>query len=202
MIEAFPLYWPDGRVRTPNYKRERAKFDATFARARDNAMLEVKRLLGGTYQVDRANVVLSTNIALRRDGLPLANQRQPEDPGVALYFDYKGKQVCFACDRWHKVEENMQAIAKTIDALRGIERWGTGDMVEAAFRGYTALPSAVQAKTWREVMGYVPGERPDAESLRARYRKLAMDRHPDRGGSNDKMAELNSAYEQAQKELK
>ena len=34
-----------------------------------------------------------------------------------------------------------------------------------------------------------------AEVLRARYRELAMERHPDRGGSAEKMRELNDAYE-------
>ena len=31
--------------------------------------------------------------------------------------------------------------------------------------------------------------------MRTRYRELAMERHPDRGGSVEKMRELNDAYE-------
>ena len=95
----------------------------------------------------------------------------------------------------------MQAIAKTIDALRGIARWGTGDMVEAAFRGYVALPSAVSVKSWREVLGFVQSEYPAPEFLRSRYRELSMRHHPDRGGSHDAMSALNNAYEAAQKEI-
>jgi hypothetical protein len=49
--------------------------------------------------------------------------------------------MCFACDRWDSVADNVQAIRKTIEALRGIERWGTGDMVQRAFAGFVALPS-------------------------------------------------------------
>lgn len=86
------------------------------------------------------NAVVSTNVALRRDGLPLASAKRVDDPGVAVYFLYKGKQTCFACDRWDKVEDNIYAVAKTIDAMRGIARWGTGDMLDAAFNGFTALP--------------------------------------------------------------
>ena len=143
--EAFPLSWPAGRKRTQY--RERAKFDTTFARARDNIVREVG-LLAGRYGPD-PQIVISTNIALRRDGLPLASQRQPDDPGVAVYFLYKKRQMSFACDRWEKIEHNMQAIAKTIEALRGIARWGTGDMLEAAFTGFTALPAPTAAGTKR-----------------------------------------------------
>jgi hypothetical protein len=129
---AFPLQWPSGRPRTEHWRREQAKFDVTFARARDNIVAEIGRLAG---RYPDPQIVISTNIALRRDGLPLANQRQPDDPGVAVYFLYKKRAVAFACDRWVKIEHNMQAIAKTIEALRGIARWGTGDMLAAAFTG-------------------------------------------------------------------
>lgn len=122
--EAYPLSWPAGRARTERWRRERAKFDVTFARARDNIIAEIGRLAG---RYPDPQVVISTNIALRRDGLPLAGQRQPDDHGVAVYFLYKKRQMSFACDRWEKIEHNMQAIAKTIEALRGIARWGTGD---------------------------------------------------------------------------
>jgi hypothetical protein len=38
--------------------------------------------------------------------------------------------MCLACDRWDKVQDNIYAIAMTIEPLRGIERWGSGSMVE------------------------------------------------------------------------
>lgn len=201
MIEAYPLYWPEGRPKMPSYQREAARFDTTFARARDNVVREVELLCGKTYYANsKANLIVSTNIALRRDGLPLANQRQPDDVGVAVYFHYKNAQVCFACDRWKKIEDNMQAIAKTIEALRGIARWGTGDMMEAAFKGFTALP-APAAGGWRQVLGFAGGESVNSDVLRARYRKLASDRHPDKGGSDAAMSALNVALAQAQAEI-
>jgi hypothetical protein len=42
MIEAYPLYWPGHRKRTERYRRERSKFEASFARARDEACREVE----------------------------------------------------------------------------------------------------------------------------------------------------------------
>jgi hypothetical protein len=201
--DAFPLQWPAGRPRTERWRRERAKFDVTFTRARDNIVAEVGRLAG---RYPDPQVVISTNIALRRDGLPLANQRQPDDPGVAVYFLYKKRQMSFACDRWEKIEHNMQAIAKTVEALRGIARWGTGDMLEAAFSGFTALPpppaagpGAVAAKRhWRDVFGTGVRSRDQLQDV---YRRLAAAYHPDRGGDVAKMAELNAARVDALKEL-
>lgn len=198
--EAYPLQWPTGRPRTERWRRERAKFEVTFARARDNIVAEVGRLAG---RYPDPAIVISTNIALRRDGLPLANQRQPDDPGVAVYFIYKKRQMSFACDRWEKIEHNMQAIAKTIEALRGIARWGTGDMLEAAFTGFSALPppssTSNAPRTWRDVFGTGVTTRAQLTEI---YRRLASAHHPDRGGDPAKMSELNQARDEALKDLR
>jgi hypothetical protein len=198
--EAYPLQWPTGRTRTERWRRERAKFDVTFARARDNIVAEVGRLAG---RYPDPAIVISTNIAPRRDGLPLANQRQPDDPGVVVYFTYKKRQMSFACDRWEKIEHNMQAISKTIEALRGIARWGTGDMLEAAFTGFSALPPPAQStaagpRSWRDVFGTGITNRAQLSEI---YRRLASAHHPDRGGDPSKMSELNQARDAAQREL-
>ncbi len=200
--EAYPLQWPEGRRRTERWHREAARFDVSFARARDNIVAEIGRLAG---RYPDPQIVISTNIALRRDGLPLAGQRAPDDPGVAVYFLYKKRQMSFACDRWLKIEHNMQAIAKTIEALRGIARWGTGDMLEAAFTGFTALPpppaagpGAPAKRHWRDVFGTGVRTRDELTDV---YRRMAGAFHPDRGGDPAKMAELNRAREEAIKDI-
>jgi hypothetical protein len=191
--EAYPLYWPAGRPRTPGHRRQRSKFETTFARARDDLFRELK-LLGATLPV------LSTNVSLRRDGLPLAGQRQPEDPGVAVYFTRNKRQVCFACDRWTTVEDNVWAVCKTIDALRGIARWGTGDMIDAAFTGFQALPdrpgsaNGQSSRPWWDVLGTNPEV--DRYFVESRYAALAREHHPDRGGDPAKMAEVNAAMDE------
>lgn len=198
MTTAHPLHWPEGRKRTGHYSRETARFDVTFARARDDIAREVYLLTGHSMRYPgNTNLVISTNVALRQDGLPLANQRKPDDPGVAVYFTYKGKQRCFACDRWNRIEDNMRAISKTIEAIRGISRWGTGDMLEAAFTGFTALPAPGKATSWRDVLGQVH----TLDAARQAYRMAASQAHPDKGGTNEQMARVNRAWEDAQKEL-
>lgn len=139
------------------------------------------RMLGGT------NLILSTNHPVRLDGMPYA-KATVFDSGVAVYFDYKKKPVCFACDRWDSVQDNMRAIAKTIEALRGIDRWGTGDMLEQAFTGFTALPAPEQ---WWQVLGVTSAA--GSDEINEAYRRLAMEHHPDRGGDEQHMARINYA---------
>lgn len=191
LATSFPLYWPTGRPRTSF--RQRSKFKVTsFARVRDELLHQLELMRA-------KKVVLSTNIELRRDGLPLAGQTRPRDPGVAVFFEYKERAVAFACDRWDRIEDNMQAIRHTIDALRGIARWGTGDMVDAAFAGFAALPAYIPPEPWRDVLGLsLLCTLAEAESA---YRHLSLLHHPDRGGTEEQMSRLNGAIERARKDL-
>lgn len=194
-IESYPLHWPTGKPRTR--RPERARFQTTIGRARDAIFYEI-RLMGGK------NIILSTNQKLRLDGLQYANGPRMEDEGAAVYFDYDGNQVCFACDRWDLLQDNLQAIAKTIEALRGVERWGTGDMVKAAFRGFAALPPPMEMsekRHWGIVLDLDPNNA-DSEMIKTAYRRKCKIYHPDSGEipDSDKMAELNRAYDEAKKD--
>ena len=196
--EAYPLCWPEGRPRTESYRRGNARFDTSFAHARNTVVHQIEMLTGKSERMRReANIVISTNIALRRNGLPLAGQRSPDDVGVAVYFTYKKRQMCFACDRWRQIEDNMQAIAKTIEALRGVARWGTGDMMEAAFQGFTALPApAMSELSWITVLGFNESGKITVDELREKWKRLRSLHHPDHGGKSQKFSEIKAAYEQ------
>lgn len=184
MAEAFPLHWPQGWPRTKNPKLSR--FDVTLANTRDGLFAEIARL-GGRY------VVLSSNVPLRLDGLPYANRAEPTDSGVAVYFERKGKQMVFACDQWNRVRDNIRAIEKTIEAMRGIERWGASDMLERAFSAFEALPPPGEPakREWWDILG-IPRQS-TADDVKAAYRAKASKAHPDAGGSHDEMAALNAA---------
>ena len=184
---AFPLQWPAGWPRTK--RRARSQFTCTMAAARDALMAELARM-GARY------IVLSTNVALRQDGLPYANQREPDDPGVAVYFMWQGKQMTFACDRWDYVRDNVRAIQKTVEALRGIERWGASDMMQRAFSAFEALPAPEQ---WWQVLGVA--ERASRDDITRAYRDAAMKAHPDQGGTTAAMARLNAARDQGMRAI-
>lgn len=189
---ASPLRWPQGKQRTPPRKRKPAKFKLSLVDARDDLLAELRRL-GARY------VVLSSDLEVRKDGLPYASQRAPTDTGVAVYFNLDKEQYVFACDRWDLVEDNVRAIGKTIEALRGIRRWGSGDMLRQAFRGFKQL---APASDWRSVFGLSDVEHTIAVStVRILHRKMALKAHPDRGGTNEAMANLNAALAAAEEEL-
>lgn len=130
----FPLDWPAGWPRTPTYKRQGGNFKMTRGRAITELADEIRQL-GGKW------MIISTNLPVRLDGLPYADARLVHnDPGVAVYFTLKERNVVFACDRYSHVDANIRAIGLTVAAIRGVERWGTTGMLERAFTGFAALP--------------------------------------------------------------
>lgn len=203
-VTAHPLSWPTGWPRTPPARREPSRFyrkTANSARARKPTMSEaVNDLLGELrrLRVDQRDVVISSNVSVRQDGLPRSGQRAPDDPGVAVYFRLKGEPRVLACDRWTDVGSNLRAITKHIEAVRGQERWGVGTL-EQAFRGYAALPSGDETKPWWVVLGF--RERPNLEEARKRTRDLYHKHHPDKGGDARVFSEVVQAWNQAKKEL-
>lgn len=189
---SFPLCWPAGRTLVPPRLRDKSNFRTMPDQARRGLEHELDLLGAG-------NVVISTNVPLRKDGRPYAKGYRLDDEAVAVYFTYYGKSMCFACDRWQQLGENMHGIAKTIEALRGIARWGTGDMLERAFTGFAALaaPSASTQRTWREVLSCNDESTPGY--ILAAYRQLRSRFHPDRKdtGNIDMFDEVQKAYDQA-----
>jgi len=121
----------------------------------------------------------------------------PRDPGVVAYCTRNGLAIAIPCDRWNSVAGNLRAIAKSIEALRGLDRWGAKQMLHRMFSGLVALPPP---EAWRAVLGLPPGvSLADAEEA---HKRLARAAHPDKpGGSHDAMARLNSAIEHARKEF-
>lgn len=184
---AFPLSWPVGWKRTKT--RLFSRFDQpSVAKGRDHLIAELGRMGVPDYRV-----VISSNIPLRRDGLPYSNQKEPDDTGVAVYFKIDGIPKALACDKWRTVGENLWAIAKTVEATRGIERWGSVTM-EQAFAGYTALPQKTE-DSWPDVLG-VPQTASMDEILSA-YRTKAKTTHPDIGGSQEAFTRVQRAFENA-----
>lgn len=203
MTEAYPLAWPAGRPRTPAGQRRRTQFKTrregngwlksiTVAVARERLSRELERL-GARY------TVLSTNMELRLDGQPRSDRAEPSDPGVALYFRLGDKPHCMPCDKWDTVGGNIAAIAGHIEALRAIERYGVQSL-EEAFSGFVALPEPGN-RPWRDVLE-CRNQAVTLDLVEAMYRRLARERHPDLGGSDEMMAELNAAIESARADLK
>jgi hypothetical protein len=213
MTEAYPLQWPDGWPRTRSDLREdsRLRFKSHRRYSGDGSEpaparavsfdVARKKLCEELDRLGASGVVISTNLPLRSDGLPRADatRYRIEDPGVAVYFTLKKRQMVMACDRYDAPSANLRSVGLAIEAMRQLERHGGGAMLERAFTGFAAIAPPSWKKPWREVFGVKPDWQGDIESL---YREKAKHRHPDRGGSDALMAELNVAYEEGKRELK
>lgn len=214
-VDAYPLQWPQGWKRTSASQRREAKFGkarqgtgASYVAPRALTITEaVQRLLDELERLPvRTNsVVISTNVRPTLGGLPRSGERKPEDPGAAVYWadPFNGKPRVMAIDQYTRVEDNIAALAATIEAMRAIERHGGAVILERAFTGFTALPAPGQGakREWWQVLE-VDRATVTREGCKQAYRRLASKFHPDKpGGSHEAMSELNRAQEAALNEV-
>lgn len=189
MTAAYPLTWPDhierARIREPG------RFKTSLSGAISNVQGSIQR-----FAVDSgkkvAGLVISSNYSL--------GNHRPADPGVAVWFVWDDMQVCIPVDRYTSIEANLQAIHHVIEARRTELRHGTLALVRATFRGFQALPAPVR-RSWREVLGFHNGDQPSKVAIETAWKDRAKKAHPDAGGSQEAMAELNGAKLAALKEL-
>lgn len=174
-----------------------------------------KDLVAELDRLKASRAVITSLLPTRHDGLPYSDGRS-EDPGIAVWCVYRGRERVFACDEWQTHAENLRAIALSIAALRGLARWGMADVAERAFAGFALLPAGQDdgalppapppRPPWREVFG-VAALVDDlvvddlVAVVKARHRKLIAEAHPDAGGNADHAAELNAALDEAIAEL-
>jgi hypothetical protein len=199
-IQRYPLQWPVGNKRTQYPGR--SKFKTNLGAAIQEVVEEISRLIyGRMYKsiVIEAEIVISSNVPTRQDGLPYSKYSNIRDHGVAVYFKYKGKPTVLSCDKWNSVECNMHAIAKTIATTRAQERWGVSDYTERAFTGFQALPAPDSQKPWWQRMGFMTSPTTYSEVV-MKYRTLAKQLHPDSPiGSTEKFQHLQQIMELAKK---
>jgi len=209
-IPAYPLQWPTGWKRTSPAYRTRARFvkkerkysstpgvnsswlqskEISIADGVERVRAELSRM--GILDDD---LVISSNLELRLDGLPRSSQREPADPGIAVYWRDAGETRCMAIDRYDRVADNLAAVAATLEAMRAIERHGGAEILNRAFTGFAALPGPGSSEHWADVL-----DRVDPEGS---YRRLRSQHHPDRGGSADEFLRVQRAYEQWQQEAR
>lgn len=199
----YPLAWPLGYKRTNAYLQApfksgtRGKLTVNQSVERVESQFEAFNKRG--HRPRASGLIISTNIQPTLSGRPRSNTGEPRDPGVAVYFVLDGKNTVLCCDKWHRVADNLAAIAATIDALRGIDRWGVAE-ASRAFVGFEALPAPGESKvrTCWTVLGLVPRAGLSKQEVDAAWREKARICHPDKpGGSHEGMAELNAARDQA-----
>lgn len=193
MIESYPLQWPVGYPRAssparhPHFRKVK-----TFGYERDELLRQLK-LLGVK------DVIISSNVPLRLDGIPYANfeRRGINDKGIAVYFTFNMEQKVIACDAWDTFEVNLRALWKTVEDMRALERNGCSQIISQVFTGFKAIPEQTSAQQWWEVLGV--SKTACKQDISAAYRNLAKIYHPDAGGNSSMFNALNEAYKEGLK---
>ena len=198
-ITNYPLYWPSTQPRTEPQDRERARFGTrgtvnyggNYQAGRKHTISESARELEREIRrMGGSDMIISSNLRVKSNGLPYSNQPKVDDPGVAVYFHWHKRDLVFACDKWLSIEDNLWAIVKHIEALRGQERWGVGSL-DQAFAGYAALPDP-DTKQWWEVLHVSPNANND--EIKRAYIGLVRQYHPDAGGDAVMFDQVQKAY--------
>jgi hypothetical protein len=194
------MNWPDDMIlrsiekwpstRTPEHRRRPSQFRAPLG--------DTLRLLRRELAAIRATEVAleiaipgdpeSNPVDWRKDGRPRAHAR-PAHPGVVLVFRSpvaEGRVLRVATDRFPSWQENLRAVAKTLEHQRAFERYGTATRGEA-YTGWAQLPSGnsdPSAERGRDLI---------ANTYGGDVRRALMETHPDRGGDAQDFADVQAA---------
>jgi hypothetical protein len=118
--------------------RQHSRFDTSYVRTIELLEREV-RALGGR------EIVMGVGLDphdIRLDGQPRANARAYSHPGVEISFDSAHGRLSYATDQYHEWQDNVRAIALSLEALRAVERWGVSKGRQyTGFAALTAGPS-------------------------------------------------------------
>lgn len=147
---------------------------------------------GRPWVVDPDECESRSMLSVRKDGQFRSGQRTPDDPGAVLSFPWQGRESIIAVDVYNSIEQNIAAIAATLDSLRTLQRHDSA-MLDAALSGFIALPASVVVANWRTVLAFPQDSHPTIGEVKIRYRTMMSRAHPDKGGQSGVAADLNRA---------
>lgn len=123
--------------------------------------------------------------------IPRDGKSQSEAALIIFYVDDRKQEL--KCSRFYYYRENLRALYLILDSLR--KAHDRGILSELARAAVAFLPAGSEAKRpWYEILQVTPTTSP--EVVKASYKALAKQRHPDAGGSDEAMRELNGAWEE------
>lgn len=181
MTQSYPLLWPEGWKRTPaKQRRKAAEGGGTWDNTRRRLYTELEKL-------NASHVVVSSWLELRLDGQPRADKARfaIPDPGVAVYFELRGRRMVLARDAYATVADNAWGVLMALTYLRGLERHGGAEMMERSFEGFEALPSP-DAVDCFVTLGLARSA--TEEEINQAFRRLAKTVHPDGANGGDVVA--------------
>lgn len=175
-------HWP-GKKRA---SRKRAIFRIKYPDRLDLLEKELRHL-GATYILIQAYFDLAD---IRNDGWPRSSAR-PKEPGIVVSFTKRGGEaLAFPCDTYDGWEDNLYAIALSLEALRSVDRYGVTKGTEQ-YQGFKAIAAPQQEEIrdtkWalehlaRVAQTSAASLRGDMAAIDLAYRAAARKTHPDHG---------------------
>lgn len=163
-----------------------SQFQSSWPNTEALLLSEVKHLKG-------RDIVIEIDVSeggIRNDGRLRANAK-PSSPAVRVAFESMYGPLSYATDRYSTWQDNVRAIALSLESLRRVDRYGVTKRGEQ-YTGWKALPSGsggpashmTADEAW-SILGSF-GERPVAEQrqapdgLQRAYRRARAFAHPDR----------------------
>lgn len=185
--------WPGDR--TPSDARKWSQFRASLS---DTLELLNRELYYLRAKDVRLEVAIPDDPAYwRQDGRPRAHAKA-DHPGVVLRFQtqvFGLGEVAYSTDRFTDWRDNLRGIAKTLEAARMMERYGTTSRGQQ-YRGFKELPAPQSSMNASEAAAFLHEHGGSGGTTLDKYRRAAKVLHPDHeGGSPELMAKLNEAKE-------
>lgn len=144
---------------------------------------------------------------IRNDGWPRSTARR-RTPGIVVAFNSKHGALRYESGLYNEWEQNLRAVAMTLERLRAIDRYGCTKGEQ--YTGWKKLPGGapIVAGEWASVeaamrflcligqpstLSILPSD------LDMVYRAAARKAHPDAGGSHEVMSKVNRAKDYIEK---
>lgn len=174
-----------------------SRFRATASRAL-SALKHELAMLGAVNVVVEAGYKLGQ---LRYDGWPRA-ECKPSHPGVVLSFTATRQitgQVSFPAGKYTSMHDNLYAIAKTLEALRMVNRYGVARGDEQ-YKGWTQIGAShtgsgpMDMATARDLVYRLSNTSPNGTALHVAAKEALLKSHPDHGGTGNELAAAKEAW--------
>lgn len=176
--------WP-GKKKT---LRKRAIFRVKYPARLDLLESELHKI-GSTHILIQAYFDIQD---IRNDGWPRSSAR-PKEPGVIVSFKKRtGELLSFPCDTYDAWEDNLYAIALSLEALRTVDRYGVTKGTEQ-YQGFKQLEAPavenVRDEFWalehlaRIAQTQSSSLKGNRGAIDEAYRMASRKTHPDHGGS-------------------
>lgn len=188
--------WPRDRRR-----QQRSRFDAPWSVTIEQLEREIGHLIRGPREY-----VLEVDVAesdIRLDGRLRASAR-PGYPGIIVSFESKHGPLRYIVDEFNDWQDNVRALAKGLEALRMVDRYGITSDGEQ-YTGFNALPAGrpmgaamTVDDAARLLASYSAGILPaeiigNPASLSLAFRHASRATHPDTGGDPDEFRRVAEA---------